>query len=768
MLALGAYAYRLNPSNGGRTLDTTAEVTASEMANDGIATAARTRRRHLLARVVLSCLIGLALSRMIGWGFTMPWLMTYMVAQLPEMLAFGPITSGKTEHMPLWRNIAGGVAVALNAAVFGALSLPLWMLGGAAGGVLAVLVLSAAMLNAVVGTPGSRVILACALGPQIAYLVATPFFLGYFGSAANLQSVAALGVLGFSAYACVLWNTLETSRRAETEARAESERKRVEAETAGAAKSLYVATIGHELRTPISAMLAGAIELERAAKGSTLRPHASLIADAGRMMKTLLDDVLDHAKLDAGRMSIEAMTFNLRGLVAQTARFWQSEARKKNLKLRVEGAATLPRWVEGDPTRLRQILNNLISNAVKFTETGSISLKLLAWASADDGIAIRLQIVDTGAGMTEDQVSRLFTPFGQGDATVARNHGGTGLGLVISRQLAKLMGGQLTAYSVKDKGSTFTLAMTLPPAEAPAMLEAANEVAPREPADGRPLRVLAADDHEINRRAVQLILAPLGAEITSVNDGRAALKAAEDNEYDVIIMDVRMPEMDGREATRRIRAGNGPNSRTPVIAVTADTDKVDVDACREAGMEWFVGKPLDPVALVQTLGQALDQADQDAADQQAAAGANETPTEEGDRPLRVLVVDDHEINRRAVQFVLEPAGAEITTAENGRLAVEACQAQAFDIIIMDVRMPEMNGHEATRVIRATEGPNQYVPIIAVTAEADATACHEAGMDYFVPKPIDPQSLMAKVIEALNAANPEPVIADGEDEDRAVA
>ena len=723
-------------------------MTAAAEAYCGIAIAARMRRRQLMTRVVIGCLIALSLNRLLGWSTVMPWLLFFLAGQLPEMLAFGPLTSGRTERLPLWRNVLGCLGVAINGAAFGALSVPLWSFQGADGGVISALVISAAMLNAVVGTPGSRVVLACALGPEVAYLLATPFFMSLYGASSMLQGVTALGCLGFAGYAVALWNVLETSRRSEAEARTLAERKATEAEAAGAARSIYVATIGHELRTPISAMLAGSIELERAAKGSSLRAHATLIADAGRMMKTLLDDVLDHAKLDAGRMSMEAVTFDLRAVVAQTARFWTAEARKKGLKLRVEGAASLPRWVEGDPTRLRQIVNNLVSNAVKFTEHGSVSLRLKAWASADDGAAIRLQVVDTGPGMDREQVSRLFTPFGQGDASIARNHGGTGLGLVISRQLAQLMGGQLTAYSVKGEGSTFTLALTLPVAAAPAVPEAANESAPRQPADGRALRVLAADDHEINRRAVQLILQPMGAEIVQVVDGLQAVEKARAEAFDIIIMDVRMPGMDGRAATRQIRAEEGPNQHTPIIAVTADTDKVDMDACRAAGMDWFVGKPLEPQALVQTVVQALERADQAIEDAAAEAEAADA----GTRPLRVLVADDHEINRKAVQFVLEPAGAEITAVENGKLAYEATLDQAFDLIVMDVRMPEMNGHEATRRIRATKGPNQKIPIIAVTAESDAAACREAGMDWFVGKPIDPQTLLATVIEALNAAN----------------
>jgi signal transduction histidine kinase/CheY-like chemotaxis protein len=463
-----------------------------------------------------------------------------------------------------------------------------------------------------------------------------------------MTSVAGLGALLFSAFAVGLWRSIDRSHRAETEARAESERKRAEAEAAVASQNTFVATISHELRTPISAMLAGAAELSKGAHDSASRNQAALIMDAGRMMKSLLDDILDHAKLEAGRMTVEAVPYDVRQLCAQVARFWGVEARKKGLRLRVEGASSLPNWVEGDPTRLRQILNNLISNAVKFTCEGSITLRLSAWASEEDACALRFQIVDTGSGMEPSQIARLFTPFEQGDAGIAAQHGGTGLGLAISRQLARLMGGHLTAFSVKGSGSVFTLALTLPLAEAGEAVElapmpvmrtlsaslpepvavdrtpeplveletAAEAVAGEEADEGRPVRILVADDHEINRRAVQLVLAPTGAIITSVVNGAEAVEAARTEAFDVIVMDVRMPEMDGREATRRIRAMAGPNQFVPIIAVTADTEEDDKAACRDAGMTAFVGKPIDPVKLLNTVIEAVNSA-ADAADEAA-------------------------------------------------------------------------------------------------------------------------------------------------------
>lgn len=610
--------------------------------------AVRGRRAQLAQRMMTACVVALALCNLIGWQIPAAWIVTYSLVQLAEISAFAPILKGKDDHFPLWRNILGHVAVVASGAVYCSLSIPLWTLAGAFGGVLAVLLLALGVMSVTVSSGSCRSILYCSLGVQFAYIALIPVFMGLQGASPSMTSVAGLGALLFSAFAVGLWRSIDRSHRAETEAREESDRKRAEAEAAVASQNTFVATISHELRTPISAMLAGAAELSKGAHDNASRNQAALIMDAGRMMKSLLDDILDHAKLEAGRMTVEAIPYDVRKLCAQVARFWGVEARKKGLRLRVEGAATLPEWVEGDPTRLRQILNNLISNAVKFTSEGSVTLRLSAWASEDDACALRFQIVDTGSGMEPSQIARLFTPFEQGGAGVAAQHGGTGLGLAISRQLARLMGGHLTAFSVKGSGSVFTLALTLPLAEAvagahsepapmpvmrpltplpepiaveaapePETLDTAEATPVAEDADeGRPVRILVADDHEINRRAVQLVLAPTGAIITSVVNGAEAVEAARTEAFDVIVMDVRMPEMDGREATRRIRAMDGPNRFVPIIAVTADTEEDDKTACRDAGMTAFVGKPIDPVKLLNTVIEAVNGA-ADAADEAA-------------------------------------------------------------------------------------------------------------------------------------------------------
>jgi CheY-like chemotaxis protein/anti-sigma regulatory factor (Ser/Thr protein kinase) len=314
------------------------------------------------------------------------------------------------------------------------------------------------------------------------------------------------------------------------------------------------------------------------------------------MMRTLLNDLLDLSRLDAGRMSVEQAPFDLRQAMADTLRLWRPDANKKGLRLRVEGAAHLPRWVAGDSMRLRQVLNNLLSNAIKFTARGAVTVRLTAREEADH-LMFEAIVADTGRGLTEEQLARLFTPFDQLASNVAREHGGSGLGLVISRELARLMGGDLTVTSKPGKGARFRLQVRVETAEAPdaraggAIVEGA--------------RVLVVDDHMVNRRAIELVLQSFGIQPTLAESGERALELLHSEVFDVMLMDVYMPGMDGRDATRQLRAADGPNRDIPVIAVTASATAKDWEACHAAGMNAHVAKPIDPSQLHAALSEVL-------------------------------------------------------------------------------------------------------------------------------------------------------------------
>ena len=636
---------------------------ASDARSGDWAAAIRQRRKALLQRMGMAAASALIFSPLLGWSLSIAWVLGYFVIQLLDLWVFAPINSGRAENLRGLRRVAGWILLTANAGYFGSLSIPMWLIGGPMGGICAAMLLSAGAIYSVINAPRSTSVMLMTASFQFLYLAATPIFMASYGASTGFVTAAAIAVGVFITYCLSTWQRMNEARLAESSARIEADQKRMEAEQIMEGRSAFLAAVGHDLRTPISAILTGAAELERGATDGAARSQAHLITDAGFMMKALLDDLLDHAKLDSGHMTVDEVDFDLRDLLNQTARLWRGPARAKGLKLRIEGAATIPAGVRGDPMRLRQVLNNLISNAMKFTETGSITLRLNAWSEEPAGHAMLIEVADTGPGMTPAQLARLFTPFDQTISGVSAVHGGTGLGLAISRQLAELMGGRLTARSRLGAGSQFTLSLRLQPGEAvtaapanldqesrdavaralsgrpahpatapqalaPATADVAADAGMAEPEtapgdededEGRPMRVLVVDDHDINRRAIQLILQPLGCDIATAADGMAALKICENTAFDLIFMDVRMPELDGRETTRRIRSGNGPNAAVPVIAVTADTAPEDIAACTAAGMTYFVPKPITPPMLlgaithVMTLGQSEAPADESVA-----------------------------------------------------------------------------------------------------------------------------------------------------------
>ena len=552
----------------------------------GLLAAARGRRRHMPLRFMAVTLVALGLHVIFGWWQAWIWLAVYIGAQLLE-LAMNRWLLKTPPQTPVVATLTAISLYVPSALVSGSLGPVLWVYGGEYGPALGIAVMASSLANMVAINSGSRMAFLVSSMPFIFFLALMPLLdLGQTSTAEMGGMIFAVAVIVFNVLAA--WLTTEEARNAEREAMAESERRRLEAEAAVDAKSAFVAMICHELRTPISAILAGANELERTAAGASARSQAELIGHAGQMMRTLLNDMLDLSRLEAGRMSVENVPFDLRRTVAEVICMWKPQAVAKGLRLRLEGAASLPQWVAGDPTRLRQVLNNLLSNAIKFTQEGAVTVRL---KSGPDG-AVSIAVEDTGPGMTPDQIVRLFTPYDQLDPGAARKHGGSGLGLVISRQLARLMEGDLTVASAAGKGATFTLALTLEETEAPAPEQAPAVVE---------ARVLVVDDHAVNRQAISLVLAPLGVTAQLAASAEEGLERLAAEPFDVVLMDVYMPDMDGREATRRLRATPGPNRDTPVIAITASATAKDWDACLAAGMNGYVGKPIEPAQLYAVL-----------------------------------------------------------------------------------------------------------------------------------------------------------------------
>ena len=382
---------------------------------------------------------------------------------------------------------------------------------------------------------------------------------------------------------------------------AELEQARARAEAAAAAKSAFLANMSHELRTPLTSIIGFARLLgDRSELATEARHYAQRISDASEALLAIINDVLDFSKLEAGQVSLEQAPVSVRRLADETTGLVSIQAAAKGLKLRIRLDPKTPDHVVGDVARLRQVLLNLLSNAVKFTAAGSVTVRA-AWKPQDgDGRSgrLRLSVSDTGAGIEPEKLKRLFERFSQADVSINRTHGGTGLGLAISKGIVELMGGRIGVTTRPGRGSTFWFEVPLAIGEAPAEAPCA------EPGVDYPsLRVLVVDDTAVNRELVKLMLEPFGFQIDEASGGAEGVKAAVSQAYDLILMDVRMPGVDGLEATRVIRATSKLNRRAPILALTADVQPENALACRLAGMDDVLAKPIVPQQLLSKIAE---------------------------------------------------------------------------------------------------------------------------------------------------------------------
>jgi CheY-like chemotaxis protein len=465
---------------------------------------------------------------------------------------------------------------------------------------------------------------------------------------------------------------------------------------------------------------------------------ACTVRSSADALLTVINDILDFSRIEAGKMRIEVTDFNLRTITEEVTDLVAGNAFGKGLELACFYESSVPERLQGDPARIRQVLTNLMGNAIKFTDAGEVSLEVRLVSRTEHAVTIRLSVIDTGIGISKESQAKIFESFTQADGTTSRKYEGTGLGLTISRQLTELMGGKIGIESELGKGSTFYIDLSLP-----ISTEVEEPAEERAPVQMSGMRVLVVDDNATNRRVLREQLNSWRCrpvETASATEALAALNSASDSDdlFRVAIIDMQMPLTDGEQLGKMIREDHRFDAM-PMILYTSIGDQGNSTQIHNGSFAAVLTKPARQSQLFEALKSILD-------DRKHVSARPKDDWQESVEPLslNVLLAEDNEINQMVAKMMLGRFGCEVQAVNNGSLAVETLSQGFFDVVLMDVHMPEMDGYMATEAIRKQEaGTRRRIPIIAMTAKAmagDRELCIAAGMDDYIVKPVRPEDL----------------------------